>query len=88
MDGVVDDRFPPCASAVLLGDQTLFLGLLQVVPHEPEQRSADDRIYYGPDTEAPSEANAFEYSIGGRTIAPCDDKPRGSGVCNPPYSRS
>jgi len=56
------------------------------VPHQPEEREANDRVHDGPDTEAPSEADGVEDGVCGRAVAPCNDEPRRGSVGNPPGS--
>ena len=56
------------------------------MPHEPEEREANDRVHDSPDTEAPSEADGVEDGVCGGTVAPCHDEPRRGSVGDPPGS--
>lgn len=70
-------------SAVVLGNQTLLLGLLHVVPHEPEQGGTNDRVDDRPNAEAPSEANCTKNRVGSWSITPCVDEPGRCSVRDP-----
>lgn len=56
------------------------------MPHQPEEREANDGVHDGPNAKAPSEADSVEDRVCGRAVAPSYDEPGGGSVCDPPSS--